>query len=109
MDKDFLLFLGMCRKAGKIKIGESSCEKALRDRQAHLVIIAKNASENTTRKFVNKCFYYKVPVYSISSKEEISAAIGENGRAVLAIVDEGFATGLEKRIKIQTPPAEEDT
>jgi len=83
-------------KAGRLAVGEYSCEKALRAGNAKLVIIAEDASDNTRKKFTNKAFYYKVPVVSNGGRDEISKAIGRDNRVVVVVTDSGFAGSLRE-------------
>ena len=49
--------IGLAMKAGKIKAGEFSVEKSIKEGKAKVVFVAEDASENTTKKFNNSCFY----------------------------------------------------
>ncbi len=96
MNKKALSLLSLCARAGKLVAGEEPCEKALKDEIVHFVIVGEDASDNTKKKFINKTFYYKVPVKVWGTREEISKAIGKNNRVVVAITDDGFAANLQK-------------
>ena len=50
--------IGLAMKAGKIKAGEFSVEKSIKQGKAKLVFVAEDASENTIKKFKNSCFHY---------------------------------------------------
>ena len=50
--------LGLCQKAGKLVSGEFAVEKAVKGGNAKIVIISADASENTAKKFRDKCVYY---------------------------------------------------
>ena len=86
--------LGIAMKAGKISSGEFMTENAIKDGSAFLVLLAKDCSKNTKKKFHNSCDYYNVPCYEIENKEELGRCIGKEFRASLAITDEGFAKTL---------------
>ena len=89
MQKDRILsMLGLAAKAGKIASGEFSTEKAVKSRQAFLVIVSKEASENTKKMFRNMCAFYQVPMYLYASKEALGNAIGRQFRASLAVLDQ---------------------
>ena len=45
--------LGLAMKAGKVVSGEFAVDKSIKDGSAWLVIIASDASDNTTKKFSN--------------------------------------------------------
>ena len=88
--------LGLATKAGKAKSGEFSTEKALKSGQASLVIVSRDASENTKKMFRNMCTYYKVPYFEFGSKEELGHILGKQMRASLAVIDENFSNALLK-------------
>ncbi|MBE5928449.1 MAG: 50S ribosomal protein L7ae [Lachnospiraceae bacterium] len=93
-----LSYIGLAMKSGNISSGEFSTEKVVKNMTAFLVIIAKDASENTKKKFQNMCSFYEVPVYEYGTREELGHAIGKDYRAMLAIRDEGLAKAVIKNI-----------
>ena len=94
--------IGLATKAGKVKSGEFSTERAVKTGAAFLVIVSKKASENTKKQFRNMCSYYEVPLYFLGEKEELGHAIGKEFRASLAVLDEGFAKAIEKNLIKET-------
>ncbi|MCI8484769.1 MAG: 50S ribosomal protein L7ae [Lachnospiraceae bacterium] len=101
MQQDRILsMLGLAAKAGKIASGEFSTEKAVKSRQAFLVVVSAEASENTKKMFRNMCSFYQVPMYLYESKEALGHAIGKQFRASLAVLDEGFAKSLVEKLKL---------
>lgn len=97
--KKILSMLGLALKAGKLVSGEFSTEKAIKSGNAYLVIISEDASKNTVKKFTNSCAYYKVPILAISTKERLGCAIGKGQRSSMAILDEGFAKAITKKME----------
>lgn len=93
-----LSMLGIATKAGKVVTGEFSTEKAVKEGRACLVIVAGDASDNTKKKFQNMCNYYHVTIKMFSDKNELGRACGKEFRASLAVIDEGLAGEVEKRI-----------
>lgn len=99
MKRDNILSLvGLAKKAGKIAAGEYQTEQAVRCHEAHLVIVSVEASENTKKKFENMCTFHKVPIYFYGEKEALGAAIGCEFRASLAILDQGLAASVKKKL-----------
>ena len=82
--------IGLAMKAGKIKAGEVSVEKSIKQGKARVVLVAGDASENTIKKFENSCFHYKIPFFRVGTKEELGKIIGKEMRSSLSIEDEGF-------------------
>ncbi len=86
-----LSMLGIAMKAGKVKSGEFSTENAVKDMEAWLVIVAKDASDNTRKHFRDMCEYRNIPYMEYSDREELGKAIGREFRASLAVTDKGIA------------------
>ncbi|NDL66319.1 50S ribosomal protein L7ae [Clostridiales bacterium F-3ap] len=86
--------LGLCMKAGKLVSGEFSAMDAIKSRKAFLTVMASDASENTKKRFRDKCAYRGIPIVEYGDKEALGRAVGKEGRAVLAILEEGFATNI---------------
>ena len=82
--------IGLAMKAGKIKAGEFSVEKSIKQGKAKLVFVAEDASENTIKKFKNSCFHYRIRFYQYGNKDELGKIIGKEMRSSLSIEDEGF-------------------
>jgi len=104
MNKIYSL-LSICQKAGKLSSGEFSCEEAIRGGKAFLVFLAKDASENTKKKFRNATKHHEVKGFAFGTKAEFGRTIGKEERAVLAVLDEGFA----KKILMLLEQVEEAT
>ena len=98
-NNEILSFLGLCAKAGKIKHGEFQVESSVKANQAFVVIIATDASKGSKKSYHDMCSYYKVPIYEFGTKEELGHAIGKDFRAAVAIIDEGFAKGIIKKME----------
>lgn len=101
MDRRTLSLLSLCQRAGKMKSGEDTVEKAVQKNEAKLVIIPEDASENTKKKFNNKCEYYNIPIVITSTKEELSRITGRDNRSTFAVIDENFAEKIFSMLKLQ--------
>lgn len=95
-----LSLIGLATKAGKTVSGEFMTEREVKSGRAVLVILAKDSSENTRKKFCNMCEFYEVPIYIYGDKDTLGHAMGKEFRASLAILDEGFADGICKQLKM---------
>ena len=89
-----LNMLGLCAKARKMVTGEFSCEKAIKSKEAKLLVVAKDASDNTKKSFADSCAFYNVEYREFSNKESLSKSIGKENRASIAITDEEFANQI---------------
>ena len=94
-DRDKVMSLiGLANKAGKVTTGEFSVERAIRSGHACLVVTARDASENTKKRFADKCTYYQVPLLTYSVKADLGRITGHEERASLAVTDPGFAKAI---------------
>ena len=98
-DVKILSMFGLAARAGRIASGEFQTETAVKAGTACLVVVAEDASANTKKLFHDKCSFYKVPLITVGTKEELGHAIGKEFRASLAILDEGFAKAVMKKIE----------
>ena len=96
-----LSMLGLAAKAGTIASGEFSTEKSVKEGKAFLVIVAKDASDNTKKHFRDMTTFYEIPMYEYSNKEMLGHAIGKEFRASLAINSENLATNIESKIRLE--------
>ncbi len=94
-----LSLISLAKKAGKVASGEFATEKEIKTGRACIAIIADDASDNTKKKFRNMCEFYEVPFYTYGDKDMLGHAIGQEFRASLAILDEGFAKGIRKQLE----------
>ncbi|WP_411346149.1 YlxQ family RNA-binding protein [Paenibacillus sp. WLX1005] len=93
-----LSLLGLAMRAGKVLSGDELVLKAIRSREAALVILAGDASANTQKKFRDKCSSYQIPLLVGYDRDSLGTSIGKEGRVIIALTDQGFAGLLRKRI-----------
>lgn len=97
MDK-VLGLLGLASRGRFAVSGEFASEKAVRSGAAYLCIVAEDASDNTKKKFRNMCAYYDVPYEEYGNKEALGHALGQEVRTSIAVLDEGFASSVRKKL-----------
>lgn len=90
--------IGIATKAGKITAGSEACFEAIEKRAIKLILIAEDAADRTKKQFKEKCIQFQIPVYEISSIENLSKAIGKVNKAVLGIKEKGLAQAIIKNI-----------
>ncbi len=86
-----LSMLSIAEKAGKTVSGGFMVEKALQEKKAQLVLIAGDASDNTKKKFMQKCEFYKIPCYMSVDSSLLGKTIGKEARVTVAVTDVGLA------------------
>ncbi|MDQ8733316.1 ribosomal L7Ae/L30e/S12e/Gadd45 family protein [Paenibacillus sp. LHD-38] len=94
--------LGMAMRAGKLITGDEIVLKAVRNKQVHLVIIAGDASENTKKKFRDKCNTYGIQLAEAFDREQLGKAIGKPERVVLAVTDMKFGKMIASHLSHNT-------
>lgn len=95
-----LALIGLATKAGRTVSGEFMTEREVKSGRATLVIVAGDSSDNTKKKFRDMCEFYQVPIYFYGDKNTLGHAMGKEFRASLAVLDEGFAKGIQKQLKL---------
>ena len=98
MNDRLLSFFGLCRRAGKLVIGNDPVKEAIETDKALLVILASDISHNTLKKLNPLIESSGVPCFDVKrTKDEISFSLGK-ACAVLAVTDKGFADKLTELI-----------
>lgn len=98
MNDKILSLLGLCRRAGKVTIGNDAVIDMVIKQKAKLVILAKDLSENTAKKILINSHRYNVKTLTLNrTKNELSAALGKFC-AVISINEIGFANKLKELI-----------
>lgn len=92
-----LSLLGLASKARKVLTGDTLL-KSIKQKKIELVLIAEDASDNSKKKFIDKCNYYDIPCYIFSDVDKLSSAIGKDNRVCVGISDKGFAFKIKSMI-----------
>lgn len=102
-----LTFLGLCRRAGKLCVGDESCRTAVMDGKARLLMFA---SDTKARRFIAPDgSETKAPSITLPfTKSEIGAAIGKADPGVLAVTDIGFAAAFAEKLSAEAPGKYDD-
>ncbi|MGN0307695.1 MAG: L7Ae/L30e/S12e/Gadd45 family ribosomal protein [Lachnospiraceae bacterium] len=91
--------LGLATRSRNLVSGEFMTETKVKRKEARLVIVSEDASQNTKNMFANMCEFYRTPLFFYGTKEELGHAMGKEMRASLAVTDEGFAKSLIKMLE----------
>ena len=98
---NILSMLSIAAKAKKVVSCEFMTEQAVKEGKAYLVVVAEDASENTKKMFRDKCAFYETAIVFFGDKESLGHSIGRRFRASLAVVDEGLAQALQKKLALK--------
>lgn len=99
MNDRILSLLGLAARGLNLVSGEFSTEKAVKEGRASLVIVGKDASDNTKKMFNNMCDFYQTPIFFYATKEALGRAIGKEMRASVAVTDPGMAASIIKHLE----------
>ena len=97
LNKQVASLLGLAMRARKLATGESAL-KSIQSDKAHLVLIASDASDNTKKKYIDKCTYYQVDYCIAGTSEELSNSVGKVNRMAIAVLDAGFAKSMKSKL-----------
>lgn len=98
MDKA-LGMLGLAKRAGRVVTGEFACDKAIKNGQSRLIIIARDISENGRKAVCDACRYYGVEWIEYGTAEELGKITGADQRCVVSINDENFKNAILSKIE----------
>lgn len=102
MNDRILSLLGLCRRAGRLVIGNDPVRESIDTGKALLVICASDISQNTEKKIRTAVEAEGNAEYRIieRTKDELSFSLGKTC-AVLAVTDKGFADKLSELIRAE--------
>lgn len=109
MDDSLLGLLGLCKKAGKLELGDEPVSIAAREHRARLILMASDAGDVILRKgaglSTDNCPALAVPF----TKAQLGSAVGRSACALLCVTEVGFASALVKKLAQADPGQYGDT
>ena len=104
MDNNILNMFGLALRAGRLEVGEEPVGAVCRARDCRLIIVARDAADNTFRRVrhfadAGQCLWISVPF----TKDELGSAVGRTSCAMLALTDIGFAESIVKKLAAVDP------
>ncbi|MEE8826442.1 MAG: ribosomal L7Ae/L30e/S12e/Gadd45 family protein [Eubacteriales bacterium] len=97
-ERKALSYIGFAARAGKAPGGEFSTLEAIKKGKAKAVFISGDASDNTKKKFRDKCTYYHVPMAYIADRQTLGKAVGKTDRTSVAVTDASLAEAAIKAL-----------
>lgn len=99
-----LKLLGLALRARRLEVGEEPVGAACRARDCRLILVARDAAENTFRRVrhfsdAGQCLWVSVPF----TKEELGSAVGRTSCAMMALTDLGFASSVAEKLAALAP------
>lgn len=97
LNDSVLSLLGLASRARMISSGDILLND-IRKKKVSLVLVAQDASDNTKKKYTDKCSYYQIDIRIIGKIDELSHAIGKNNRVAIGIKNDGFANKIKSKL-----------
>ena len=99
-----LSLLGLALRGGRLVLGEEPVEGIVRAKDARILLLAKDAADNTFRRCrhfaeVGQCLWITLPF----TKDEIGSAVGRSAVAIAAITDVGLAHAVVQKLANEDP------
>ena len=101
---NILHMVGLALKAGRLEVGEEPVGAACRARDCRLILVARDAADNSFRRVkhfadAGQCLWVSVPY----TKEELGEAVGRTAFAMAAVTDIGFAEAIGQKLAAVDP------
>jgi len=101
---NILHMVGLAFRAGRLEVGEEPVGAACRARDCRLILIARDAADNTFRRVrhfadAGQCLWISIPY----TKEELGSAVGRTACAMVAVTDVGFAEAIARKLAAVNP------
>ena len=103
-NSNILNMLGLALRAKKLEVGEEPVGAICRARDCRLILVARDAADNTFRRVrhfadAGQCLWISVPF----TKEEMGFAVGRSACAIMGLTDIGFAESIAKKLAAANP------
>ena len=101
---NILHMVGLALRAGRLEVGEEPVGAACRARDCRLILVARDAADNSFRRVLHfadagQCLWVSVPY----TKEELGQAVGRTACAMTAVTDIGFAEAIGQKLAALDP------
>ena len=96
---NILSMLGLALRGGRLAVGEEPVEAVARARDARILFLASDATDNTQRRAkhfadAGQCLFLQLPF----TKAEVGQAVGRTSAAIVAVTDVGLAAAIVHRL-----------
>ena len=90
----FYGFLGLTKKSGNLIEGYNKCEEYIKRSKPSLLILSKEVSPNTMKKFSKYCEENKIPFIKDIDKYSLGMALGREEISVIIVKEKKMADKL---------------
>lgn len=107
---NILNMIGLALRAGRLEVGEEPVGAVCRARDCRLILVARDAADNSFRRVrhfadAGQCLWISIPY----TKEELGSAVGRTACAMAAVTDIGFAESIVKKLAAVNPEKYQQT
>ena len=104
MNENILNMIGLALRAGRLEVGEEPVGAACRAKDCRLILVARDAADNSYRRVMHfagagNCLWLSIP----ATKDELGATVGRSSCAMAAVTDIGFAQSIAKKLAAENP------
>ncbi len=104
-----LKFLGLCKKAGKLEIGEESVGISARAKKARIILAASDSADNSKRRAQNFARTGNIPFITLPyGKFDLGNEVGRGSPGLMAITDIGLAASFIDKLSVEFPEKYDD-
>lgn len=101
---NILNMVGLALRAKRLEVGEEPVGAACRARDCRLILVARDAADNSFRRVrhfadAGQCLWVSVPY----TKEELGRSVGRTACAMAAVTDIGFAEAIAQKLAAADP------
>lgn len=101
---NILHMIGLALRAGRLEVGEEPVGAACRARDCRVILVARDAADNSFRRVrhfadAGQCLWLSIPY----GKDELGAAVGRSSCAMAAVTDIGFAEAIVSKLALTDP------
>jgi ribosomal protein L7Ae-like RNA K-turn-binding protein len=101
-------FLGLARRAGAIAPGTEAVRRVIRSGEAHLLLIAEDASRVQLDKIRKTMHDRTIPQVILGDRDALGAAVGLSRLSAVAVTDRSLAKSLMAELEGSEPERSKD-
>ncbi len=104
MTDELLGLLGLCKKAGKLVLGEEEVIDLALAHKLRLILLASDAAEGGAQKVARCAQEGNAPCVRVSlNKAQLGSAVGRASCAAAGVTDVGFAAAMAEKLSQSDP------
>ncbi len=94
-----MTFVGFAAKTRQLVSGAQGCEGAIKSKEALVVLLSAEVSQNTLKHYAELALFRGVPLYQLDD-DRLGSAIGKPERKAVCITGKQFADAIINEINL---------